>query len=244
MLRLSGLGVTRKGLCSPPRISGPLHTEGPSNFGRRCKQLPGLSSSGPPTGELQRDQPTSGALRFRSLPLPDSPGAEDQRRQERQQVVSGAEFHAAAGRGPSSLAGLALAPFPGSCLSFGPRPPRSPLPQQTERDPRTDASRRRARKAGSRSLRVMSPAASPALPGSVRAAPAPAPPPPPPLRSPEDALSLALEAARQEEEEVPGDGPARSGPRAALTPLHTPARGADHVSLLSRKMGRRRDGAG
>lgn len=107
-----------------------------------------------PTGELQWDQPTSSALRFRSLPPLDSPGAEDQRRQERQQVVSCAEFHAVACRGPSSLAGVARPPSPGSLSLLGPRLcPRAndkPSPAADgETDTRTDASPRQALKAGS-----------------------------------------------------------------------------------------------
>lgn len=136
--------------------------------------------------------PASSAPRLGSLPLPDSPGAEDQRRQERQQVVRWAEFHACHLPGSS---------FP-RCLRFPASSSRSRRSSSVpgsvpgrqwalsssgrkETDKRTAASRRQALRAGSIFGSDVTSEASPAPDCSA-----------PPLLSPEGALSLAPQAAR------------------------------------------------
>lgn len=155
ILTLKGLGYLEKGFALPKRC------QNPKNRGTlQLRQEMQTQLVGPPlapTGELQWDQPPSSALRARSLPLPDSPGAEDQRRQERQQVVSGAESHAVhCLRGTFFLRWLCSPSFPRSCLSlvpgFVPSQREKPSPaasrgRQTDR--RTDASPRQALEVGS-----------------------------------------------------------------------------------------------
>ncbi|XP_014442694.1 uncharacterized protein LOC106734717 [Tupaia chinensis] len=105
----------------------------------------------------------SGSARWlKSLTLADSPGAQDQRRQEGQQVVRGAEFHAVACRGPPLLAVSALSPLRGPVapqrLSLSPAND-EPFPAA---DRRRWTNRRAARQGRSWELgvssRVMSPA--------------------------------------------------------------------------------------
>ncbi|KAI5238625.1 Eif-2-Alpha Kinase Gcn2, partial [Manis pentadactyla] len=163
---------------------------------------------------------------------PDSPGAEDQRRQEGQQAARGAQFHAVVRAGPPSLAASAL-PAPrvlslrGARLCAGWR---GPAPA-ADGSARTDGRPLGEGGAESRSILACDVTGEAGPPGLLGAA----------VPEPGGALCFALEAARGE-----GGGPGGGGrpERVSRGCAHPAARPPGLVIDSRSSPGRGRVGAG